>query len=137
MLYNTMNLDTEIIGATEGMHSQLQSSIIENINSLNHDSHIAHTDNTNANIHYHHHYHHGTADIDDETEINDLTDSSSIVTDTEEESEALKEARRQWEESLVQLNQVINWVILPLLGKFLGRKVARWTWKWVAGRLYQ
>lgn len=128
-----MNLDTEIIEATEGMHSQLQSSIIENINSLNHDSHIAHTDNTDANIHHHH----GTADIDDEAEIDDLTDSSSIITDTEAENEALKEARRQWEESLVQLNQVINWVILPLLGKFLGRKVARWTWKWVAGRLYQ
>lgn len=70
----------------------------------------------------------------DETETD--SEESDVLTDTEYDI-ALIEARRQWEESLVQLNQVVNWVLLPLLGKFLGRKAAMWTWKWAAGKLYQ
>lgn len=126
-----MDLDTGIIEATGGVHSELQSSVIENINHLNHGSHVGGVATVDSN------FDHCDDDDDDETDINDSTDSSSVITDTEEESEALKEARRQWEESLVQLNQAVNWVILPLLGKFLGRKMAMWTWKWVASRLYQ
>lgn len=41
----------------------------------------------------------------------------------------LQEAKRQLLESLQQLNQVVNWVILPLLGKYLGRKCALFLWK--------
>lgn len=43
----------------------------------------------------------------------------------------LQEAKKQWLESLQQLNQVVNWVILPLLGKFLGRKCAQYLWRQV------
>ncbi|SCU90260.1 LADA_0F02850g1_1 [Lachancea dasiensis] len=38
-------------------------------------------------------------------------------------------AQQQWEESLEQLSQVLNWVLLPLLGKFLGRRTALRIWK--------
>lgn len=41
----------------------------------------------------------------------------------------LLDAQRQWEESLEQLNKVLNWILLPLVGKFLGRRVAKTIWK--------
>lgn len=78
---------------------------------------------------------------DDQENIISSTDHSeeSASEDTDEEYEDLEliEARRQWEESLVQLNHAVNWVILPLLGKFFGRRAALWTWKWVADKLYK
>ncbi|OXB40699.1 hypothetical protein B1J92_M11473g [Nakaseomyces glabratus] len=37
---------------------------------------------------------------------------------------ALMEAQEQWEQSVEQLNEVLNWVLLPLLGKYMGRKLA-------------
>lgn len=41
----------------------------------------------------------------------------------------LLDAQQQWEESLEQLNKVLNWILLPLIGKFLGRRVAKTIWK--------
>ncbi|CAL9732780.1 mitochondrial import protein 2 [Monosporozyma unispora] len=76
---------------------------------------------------------------DGEDNINETsTENSEVSTDDDDEYEdlAVIEARKQWEESLVQLSQVLNWVVLPLLGKFFGRKAALWTWKWVANKLY-
>ncbi|KAF4631307.1 hypothetical protein G7Y89_g6832 [Cudoniella acicularis] len=52
---------------------------------------------------------------------------SSIATsdvDSEEESDA----QREWEESLQQLELVLTMVIVPFFGKYLGRKVAYWSW---------
>ena len=122
-----INTDSVIEDNKRNIYSQL-SPIIENVNSLNErphmDTSVGHSDEEEE-------------EEEEEVYTNVLTDSSSDITDTDEESEALKEARRQWEESLVQLNQVVNWVILPLLGKFLGRRMAIWTWKWVANRLYK
>lgn len=40
----------------------------------------------------------------------------------------LLDAQQQWEESLQQLNKVLNWVLLPLIGKFMGRRVAKVIW---------
>lgn len=54
------------------------------------------------------------------------------VYETEEEDEEYKmllDAQEQWEQSLQQLNQVLNWIMLPLLGKFLGRKLAWRIWR--------
>lgn len=78
-----------------------------------------------------------------ESPLNDdqINTDDSIVSDSEESSEdeydlQLVEAQRQWEESLAQLNRVLNWVILPLLGKFVGRRCAVWTWKYFANKLF-
>ncbi|CCK71272.1 Mim2p KNAG_0G02150 [Huiozyma naganishii CBS 8797] len=38
---------------------------------------------------------------------------------------ALVEAERQWQESLQQLSTVLTCVVLPIVGKFLGRKVVK------------
>ncbi len=46
---------------------------------------------------------------------------------------ALMEAQEQWEQSVEQLNEVLNWVLLPLLGKYMGRKLAWRLWRAIAG----
>ncbi|SCV00210.1 LAME_0G08262g1_1 [Lachancea meyersii CBS 8951] len=43
--------------------------------------------------------------------------------------ENLLSAQQQWQESLEQLSQVFNWVLLPLVGKYLGRRTALAAWK--------
>lgn len=43
-------------------------------------------------------------------------------------STELADAQRQWEESLQQLNKLLNWVLLPLLGKYIGRRMAKTLW---------
>ncbi|CCF56581.1 hypothetical protein KAFR_0B02840 [Kazachstania africana CBS 2517] len=63
----------------------------------------------------------------------EATDEEDYVSEDEDYELALSEAQRHWEESLQQLNKALNWVILPLLGKFMGRKAATFVWKRVAG----
>lgn len=43
-------------------------------------------------------------------------------------SNELADAQRQWEESLQQLNKLLNWVLPPLLGKYIGRRMAKTLW---------
>ena len=43
-------------------------------------------------------------------------------------SNELADAQRQWEESLQQLSKLLNWVLLPLLGKYIGRRMAKTLW---------
>ncbi|AET39347.1 Mim2p Ecym_4284 [Eremothecium cymbalariae DBVPG len=43
-------------------------------------------------------------------------------------SEELLNAQWQWEQSLEQLKQVVNWLVLPLVGKLLGRRAAGIIW---------
>lgn len=49
----------------------------------------------------------------------------------------LLEAQQHWEESLEQLNKVLNWVLLPLVGKFIGRRMAKVIWKQVMEYLWR
>lgn len=50
--------------------------------------------------------------------------------------EKLINAEKQWQESLEQLSHAINWLLLPLLGKFMGRRFARAVWSRVAGLVW-
>ncbi|QLQ82409.1 hypothetical protein HG537_0H01710 [Torulaspora globosa] len=49
----------------------------------------------------------------------------------------LLDAQQQWEESLEQLSKVLNWVLLPLVGKFMGRRTAKVIWKHVMEYLWR
>lgn len=49
--------------------------------------------------------------------------------DDEDYDTQLLSAQQQWEESIEQLSKVLDWVLLPLLGKFLGRRVALKLWR--------
>ncbi|SCW04228.1 LAFE_0H08900g1_1 [Lachancea fermentati] len=77
-----------------------------------------------------------TQDDDDElTEDDELEEVDPLAYDYDYDSDEddyesqLLSAQQQWEESIEQLNQVLNWVLLPLIGKFLGRRTALRLWK--------
>lgn len=55
----------------------------------------------------------------------DSTASSEYSYDDDEEEE-LRLAQQEWEESLEQLQQLVAVVLLPFLGKFLGRRWSHW-----------
>ncbi|CEP63245.1 Mim2p LALA0_S07e05754g [Lachancea lanzarotensis] len=67
---------------------------------------------------------------DDDDEYSDL------YTEDIDFEEHLLTAQQQWEESLEQLSQVLNWVLLPLIGKYLGRRTALGLWKRVVTHLW-
>ncbi|GAV53782.1 hypothetical protein ZYGR_0AK02840 [Zygosaccharomyces rouxii] len=73
-----------------------------------------------------------TYDEDEESPLNEeeeeYSDYESDLMDDYYETQLL-DAQKQWEESLDQLNKVLNWILLPLVGKFLGRRVAKTIWK--------
>ncbi|KAH8835274.1 hypothetical protein DL96DRAFT_1702272 [Flagelloscypha sp. PMI_526] len=60
-------------------------------------------------------------------DIDSASDHSSI-----DEDEEYLLAQREWEESLAQLQQVVAVVLLPFVGKWLGRK-----WSYLAFDRYQ
>ncbi|KAK2731446.1 hypothetical protein FQN55_004680 [Onygenales sp. PD_40] len=66
---------------------------------------------------------------DDDDEIASLpsvsaSDSSLDADFSDDESDA----EREWNESLQQLELLLSMVIIPFVGKFLGRKCAYWGW---------
>jgi len=55
----------------------------------------------------------------------DLSSSTSEASyDSDEED--LRLAQKEWEESLEQLQQLMSVVLLPFLGKWLGRRWSQW-----------
>lgn len=61
-------------------------------------------------------------------------DYSEFVLEAEAEAQAQEDyqyrrlyAEQQWQESLQQITQLLNFVILPLVGKVIGRKVAGYS----------
>ncbi|SCV04431.1 LAMI_0H16072g1_1 [Lachancea mirantina] len=63
------------------------------------------------------------------TEEDDFEYTDEIDEDDENHHLQLLTAQQQWEESIEQLGQALNWVLLPLLGKFLGRRTALKLWR--------
>ncbi|QHS74842.1 Mim2p SPAR_L01530 [Saccharomyces paradoxus] len=78
------------------------------------------------------------ADMEDTSVILQGIDTISSLEGLEEDgylsdedtslSNELADAQRQWEESLQQLSKLLNWVLLPLLGKYIGRRMAKTLW---------
>mmetsp|Transcript_5043 Transcript_5043/g.5607 ORF Transcript_5043/g.5607 Transcript_5043/m.5607 type:complete len:85 (+) Transcript_5043:5667-5921(+) len=64
----------------------------------------------------------------DETDSDYLTDSDSQYYD-DSSSEYELTAQEQWEESLKQINNFINLIIFPLLGKVIGRRFSHIIWR--------
>ncbi|CAI4035033.1 hypothetical protein SMKI_12G1710 [Saccharomyces mikatae IFO 1815] len=78
------------------------------------------------------------ADIEDTSVVLQSIDMINSLEELEEDgylsdedtslSNELADAQRQWEESLQQLSKLLNWVLLPLMGKYLGRRMAKTLW---------
>ena len=52
------------------------------------------------------------------------------------EQERLAKINQEWQESVAQLKQAVNWIVLPLIGKLVGRKCARLVWNFACRKLY-
>lgn len=59
---------------------------------------------------------------------NDDVDSLPSISSSILESEAESDAQREWEASLEQLQLLLTMVLVPFVGKYLGRKFAYWSW---------
>ena len=55
--------------------------------------------------------------------LDTISDSDDLDYELDEEE---LEAQREWEESLEQLQQLFSIVLLPYLGKWLGRRWSHW-----------
>ncbi|CAI4634545.1 BDM_1a_G0036590.mRNA.1.CDS.1 [Saccharomyces cerevisiae] len=66
--------------------------------------------------------------IDTINSVEDLEEDGYLSDEDTSLSNELADAQRQWEESLQQLNKLLNWVLLPLLGKYIGRRMAKTLW---------
>lgn len=64
--------------------------------------------------------HESTSDGDELDSLPSSVDSSEL--DSEDESDA----EREWKESLQQLELLLTMVVIPYLGKYIGRKCAYW-----------
>jgi hypothetical protein len=56
----------------------------------------------------------------------DIEDNDSVSSDDSTYDE--DDAQQQWEESVEQLQKLFTLIILPLTGKFFGRRFAYYTW---------
>ncbi|CDK24259.1 unnamed protein product [Kuraishia capsulata CBS 1993] len=66
-------------------------------------------------------------ETDEEDYDSDYTYDSDIVT---------RDAQAEWEENLVQLKTLLNFVLLPVIGKVLGRRFANSLWGAIAERIF-
>lgn len=66
-------------------------------------------------------------------------DETDEYTDDDNDDAVMVEendSQQQWDESMEQLNKVCIFVIFPLLGKFVGKKVANIIWKRIASKIW-
>ncbi|KAA8916706.1 hypothetical protein TRICI_001164 [Trichomonascus ciferrii] len=56
----------------------------------------------------------------------DIEDNDSVSSDDSTYDE--DDAQQQWEESVEQLQKLFTLIILPLTGKFFGRRFAYYSW---------
>ncbi|EFW99166.1 hypothetical protein CMQ_5587 [Grosmannia clavigera kw1407] len=66
---------------------------------------------------------------DNQSELDSLPSiSTGILSPSDAGSDSLSDAQREWEASLEQLQLMLTMVLVPFVGKFLGRKFAYWSW---------
>lgn len=69
---------------------------------------------------------HPTTPSDDE--IDSLPSSASSTISDVSSASSYSDAEREWEASLQQLEMLLTMMIVPFIGKYLGRKMAYWGW---------
>ncbi|KAF2275421.1 uncharacterized protein EI97DRAFT_379336 [Westerdykella ornata] len=61
-----------------------------------------------------------------DSEIDSLPSSSTVS--TADGDEYISDAEREWRESLQQLELMLTMIVVPVMGKYFGRKCAYWAW---------
>ncbi|KAJ5884924.1 hypothetical protein N7495_009434 [Penicillium taxi] len=72
---------------------------------------------------------HNSYHSDSEDEIASLPSESTTASDLETLSDdEYSDAEAEWRESIEQLELLLTMVLVPFIGKYLGRKCAYWSW---------
>ncbi|KAE8350454.1 hypothetical protein BDV28DRAFT_39697 [Aspergillus coremiiformis] len=61
-------------------------------------------------------------------EVASLPSETASSSDLDTLSDDYSDAEEEWRESIEQLELLLTIVIVPFMGKFLGRKCAYWSW---------
>jgi hypothetical protein len=62
-----------------------------------------------------------------EDEVASLPSESTTASDLETLSDDYSDAEEEWRESIEQLELLLTMVLVPFIGKYLGRKCAYWS----------
>ena len=62
----------------------------------------------------------------EEEEVASLPSESTTSSDLHTLSDDYSDAEEEWRESIAQLEMLLSMVLVPFIGKFLGRKCAYW-----------
>lgn len=63
----------------------------------------------------------------EDDDVDSLPSVSSGILSSETDSEYESDAQKEWERSLDQLQLLLTMVLVPFVGKYLGRKFAYWS----------
>ncbi|KAJ5766893.1 uncharacterized protein N7511_004509 [Penicillium nucicola] len=63
-----------------------------------------------------------------EDEIASLPSESTTDSDLDTLSDDFSDAEAEWQESIEQLELLLSMVLVPFIGKYLGRRCAYWSW---------
>lgn len=63
----------------------------------------------------------------EDDDVDSLPSESSGVISSDTDSEYESDAQKEWERSLDQLQLLLTMVLVPFVGKYLGRKFAYWS----------
>ncbi|KAE8322256.1 hypothetical protein BDV39DRAFT_209923 [Aspergillus sergii] len=61
-------------------------------------------------------------------EVASLPSESASSSDLDTFSDDYSDAEEEWRESIEQLELLLTMVVVPFVGKYLGRKTAYWSW---------
>ncbi|CCH62426.1 hypothetical protein TBLA_0H01390 [Henningerozyma blattae CBS 6284] len=134
------NIDNNIYSFLKNVDSSDSNRTITTARSNNSTSTSIDNDRiSNENIYYQENQEDQSEEENEEEEEGDEDEYPEDLVEQERKlslQQKLKEAELQWEESLDQLHTVLNWVVLPLLGKMVGRRLARMVWQRVMNYLW-
>ncbi|KAJ5917772.1 hypothetical protein N7454_010147 [Penicillium verhagenii] len=65
---------------------------------------------------------------DSDDEVASLPSESTTESDLETLSDDYSDAEAEWQESIEQLELILTMVLVPFIGKYMGRKCAYWSW---------
>ncbi|PYI02070.1 hypothetical protein BO78DRAFT_464197 [Aspergillus sclerotiicarbonarius CBS 121057] len=72
---------------------------------------------------------HDVATTSDDDDVASLPSESTSASDLDSLSDSdYSDAEEEWRESIEQLELLLTMVLVPFVGKFLGRKCAYWSW---------
>ncbi|KAJ5639341.1 uncharacterized protein N7484_007203 [Penicillium longicatenatum] len=65
---------------------------------------------------------------DSDDEVASLPSETTTESDLETLSDDYSDAEAEWRESIEQLELLLTMVLVPFIGKYMGRKCAYWSW---------